>query len=357
MRSLTPIVAAAVLLAAALPARAEKRAAWNRARTAIYTEENGVRRLGGTVDGVTMVQIALDTVGGAPMVDFVRSRSNEGGAPLRWTSSCVFITPDAAGSSHVPGDEEIAALDRALAEWESETASCGYLDFERDEPSAHEVGFDGVNLIKFREDRWCRPATDDEPEECYSANAAALTTLFYIDKPGEPDDGIILDADIEMNGVDFAIAVGCETECQSDGDPSNSLSDLENTMMHELGHLIGLDHTCWEGSATTAPLDDQGEPVPLCSDQLSAEAIDSTMYNYQGAGEVKKRSLEPDDIAGMCGIYPKAQDPGSCNRVDIDGGSGWCGVAPPAGAGTRFPAWVLAAGLVALAGLARKRRS
>ena len=119
-----------------------------------------------------------------------------------------------------------------------------------------EVGLDGINLIKFRDTEWCRPATEDREAECYSPGAAGLTTLFFIDDASSSRNGEILDADIELNGVNFAISAGGV----SNG-TSGCLSDLANTLTHEVGHLLGMDHTCFDGQGVR-PVDHLGTPIP-----------------------------------------------------------------------------------------------
>lgn len=37
-----------------------------------------------------------------------------------------------------------------------------------------------------------------------------------------------------------------------------------------------------------------------------------------GCGETTKESLSPDDIQAKCDIYPRARDPGTCDRVGAD---------------------------------------
>ena len=37
----------------------------------------------------------------------------------------------------------------------------------------------------------------------HDPSAIGLTTVFFVDTPGKPGDGTILDADIELNGVNF----------------------------------------------------------------------------------------------------------------------------------------------------------
>jgi hypothetical protein len=316
-----------------------------------------VRQLGGTVDGVAMllshappllavgdqvelraatardrrgraslVVRAVDRLAEAPVADrttsadFVRTVNARGGA-LYWDSSCVFIAHDGIGTSHIAGDGELAVIDQVFARWRSDTAACSYLTFELEGARQVEVGNDGVNLIRFREASWCRPATDDDPGECYPPDAAGLTTLWFINDSGSAQNGKILDADIELNAVHFTLAVDGETTRPGGG----CIADLANTLTHEVGHLVGLDHTCWNGVGTQ-PRDDSGALAPSCDGPLSDEAQEATMFAYQDCGETKKASPEPDDINGVCAIYPLASDPGECRRAGLDP-AGCCAVA------------------------------
>jgi MYXO-CTERM domain-containing protein len=40
------------------------------------------------------------------------------------------------------------------------------------------------------------------------------------------------------------------------------------------------------------------------------------MWQYADLGEVSKRDLEPDDVAGVCAIYPAGAQPTSCEGLD-----------------------------------------
>jgi MYXO-CTERM domain-containing protein len=271
--------------------------------------------------------------------------ASEEGKPLRWSSGCVIIDFSEEGTTHIDGSDEIAVMNAVFDVWQNQAQSCSYLTFETAASGSETAKFDGKNVIKFYEDEWCRPATDDDDKRCYSNTAAALTVLTFVDDADSDRDGEIVDADIELNAFNFAYAHNGMTN-------GNQMcrADLANTFTHEVGHLMGLDHTCYEDIGPR-PLDGNGNPIPRCAEMLPSEVEEATMYNFQDCGETKKSTPEADDIAGMCFLYPTASDPDECESADI-GGGGCCslgtGGTPPVGS-------IALAVLVALA-LIRRRR-
>lgn len=309
-------------------------------------------RRGAIATGLVVVAVVM-AVGAGSAQAFVRTKASSG-KPLYWSSGCVHVVAASEGSPDVPEDLETPVIPKVLANWTTAMAGCAYMKLIYDsKPVAnHEVGYDGTNIVKFRQDKWCRPKTEDAPEKCYPAAAVGITTVFYVDKADAKDDGRLLDADIELNGVNFRFAVEGQT---SDQTPNQIIADVENTLTHEVGHLLGLDHTC-NDDPQNPTFDGGGNRVPTCGTVAVTQTMqDATMFAFQEDGELKKSSLEPDDVAGACDAYPIAKDPKQCKRVDV-GGDG-CGVISGGRGGAGFGgAVVLGLGLILGLFWSRRRR-
>ncbi len=156
----------------------------------------------------------------------------------------------------------------AFDQWESTTNACtdmkfvdaGYTDslsgFNQDKPNSQE------NVIGVVEDAAQLAAIFPSPD------LLAITLTSFSTQTGE-----IFDADILINAVNNRFAVVAE-----DGNCSRTdgAFDLSNTLVHEIGHLLGFDHET---------------------------RADSTMFASAERCETKKRDLSADDIQGMCAVY------------------------------------------------------
>lgn len=216
--------------------------------------------------------------------------------PLYWNRLAVPITYDAAFTPEVPAEDVAAALDASLAAW-SEPA-CSHLDLTPVGTIANpRVGYQregaNQNVLTWIQEDWPR-----------NARAIAVTLNTF-----DCADGRLLDADIIFNGALFSFTA----------DPARrSGTDIRNTATHEIGHLIGFDHSA--------------DPA-------------STMFGDAPIDETQKRDLTDDDLLGLCTVYGHAPD----DPDDAPPGGCGCGAAGPA-AGA-LPALLAVLGL----GVGRRR--
>jgi hypothetical protein len=271
----------------------------------------------------------------------------EDGAPFFWAIPNLPVTAyvnDFNQSTMTP-DQVKGAVTAAAAAWSSEGNTCTYLTIlprTSTEPTPRAAN-DAQNAMIFRSRSWCQLAPDGSCEVDYDSSALAFTWDTANKKTGQ-----IYDADVEVNLLDFQWA-------DVVANPSlNEDMDLQNALTHELGHFIGLDHTCYNplsASTPTAPLDNDGNPIPDC-DAAPADVQATTMYPSAMPGDTQKRTLAPDDQKGLCTIYP-VDHPPPADDLQLRGGCA-CELATPA---SRPLGGVLVVAATAILAGRRRRRA
>ena len=248
-----------------------------------------------------------------------------------------------------------AATAAAASAWSSSGDPCTYLSISVTPSMATppRAVNDHRNAIIFRKSSWCELQSDGTCSAdigAYDPSALAVTSVVASKQTGQ-----IRDADIEINGFHHPWGDLVAHPELFAADPRTQ--DLQNALTHEMGHLIGLDHTCVPAGTLPRPTDNLGNPVPDCS-TASADVQATTMFPSAQAGDTEKRTLAPDDQQAVCEIYPAANDPMVCMPYEDPAG---CGCAAGGARGTTSAAGTMGLALAfALACLpllrARRRR-
>lgn len=184
---------------------------------------------------------------------------------LFWRNACVSYSINESGSRNISYEDAKRVIDESFATWMAAActdgnspgisvtnigaAACGEVRYNPDAPNQ--------NLIVFRDDGW--PYSDPN-------STLGLTTVTFNAETGE-----IYDADMEINSSGRNLSI-------TDAVPANGY-DLASVITHEAGHFLGLAH-----------------------------ATDSraTMYASYKPGTKALRDLAPDDVSGLCAIYPNS---------------------------------------------------
>ncbi|MGC4122393.1 MAG: MYXO-CTERM sorting domain-containing protein [Myxococcales bacterium] len=259
----------------------------------------------------------------------------------------VPFTINESGSKDAGAASSIEAARQSFLAWTA--PECTDLQFiDQGTTSSYEIGYtqnaNNINLVVWRESTCVREAPADA--ECFksggcnnlyncwegSLQTIALTTTTFNNKTGE-----LLDADIELNGAGFVFSTVDGPTCSNPPPrPATNCvaTDVRNTLTHEVGHIVGLDHPDLSPEDTVDHTHD----------------AEDTMYSSASLGDTNKRTLHQDDIDGLCAIYPKGEKTAAClKRFDGIGNGCSCsaGGAPMGG---------LVAAVIALLGLPRRRR-
>jgi hypothetical protein len=328
--------------------------------------------------------VACAALAPSPASAYVRSTDDQCGVCFFWPSRAVpFVVnppgdePDGVLEASCGGSAALDAVRLGFQAW-SDPACTDLALVDAGVSTSTFVGYaqggTNENLVVFRkgvcQDLFppsdpCFSARDaagtcDNVHNCFllstgtSRSTIALTTVTY-----SPADGRILDADMELYAWDGLVpgatipssgappdgwyftcvdpASVSNARCGQYDDTACCGMDVENTVTHEAGHFIGLAHPCEQPNCGGIP-----------------GVSETTMYPAASACEVKKRSLAPDDEAGLCAIYPAGAATPTCQSSCDSSSDGGCGC------GTATPAGVLGV-LLGVAGLAprlaRRRRT
>lgn len=239
------------------------------------TADGGLARLAGHVVPIAGARVPIDL---RERPRRVASSRSETGFVDRFGSSLPFgptstswIRNDPSGTwdaSKLPvmfvlalprsrdlGADAIGELEVAMRTWGR--VACTSFRARFAEERAIVSGDDGINGVFFHDDVW--------PAELVPG--AVGQTIVHVDATGK-----LRDADIHLNGVQFRFSNDGVAKSVAD---APGAQDARSVLVHELGHALGLGHS--------------NDPRATMS--------------VSGSG-LRWRSLEKDDVDGVCSLYP-----------------------------------------------------
>jgi hypothetical protein len=219
-----------------------------------------------------------------------------GGTELAWAGRCVGLGLHADASEQV----DLATVERlaeeAFASWNAVRCEPSGLP-----PSIELFGTDGpiacgrsefvgdsanVNVLVFRDHSWP-----------YGGSGHELATTTVRSRA----DGEIVDADIEVNATRPLLIGGGQDQGTIVG-----AHDLPSILVHEMGHLLGLDHST--------------DPESIMQIELPPRAVRTT--------------LGADDVAALCAAYPPERA-AACDPTPRGDFSPQCALDPSTGGACR----------------------
>ena len=203
--------------------------------------------------------LGASLVGGLSLGTLAHERLRVGGdgPALFWPDpSNVAVVIQSDGSDDLPDGSHETALRLAIGDWNGLSGTEVFLneDTDPDQQARTDWKADNLHLIWFDED-------NSSGYFGAGSGVVALTPVWY------GTGGKILDADVLFNGGEYRFT----TSGQS------GFFDVGDVGAHELGHLLGLDHSGWAGS---------------------------TMYPYVDPDAILHRSPSRDEAAALREIAP-----------------------------------------------------
>jgi hypothetical protein len=186
---------------------------------------------------------------------YTRITTSDGRSP-RWASMPISYWISELGSDQIANESEFVAIHKAFKTWQDVATANVRFDYRGTTPTSV-AARDGVNVLTFAD-----TATP-------LGSSVLATTFMYFENT---QNGLMTsEADIVFNQT---------KTWATNGDSSRY--DIQAIATHEIGHLLGLDHS---------------------------GLMSSVMFPFATKGAISRRFLQYDDKAGVTELYPGASPP------------------------------------------------
>jgi len=211
--------------------------------------------------------------------------------PLKWATRTIPIALSSSLSAPSPaikpGTDVLGAVHKALMTW-SKATNIKFVEVMSGAQSVSpSAAGDRVNLVTI--------APTEENLELFSeGNTTARTRVFFDRESSE-----ITEADVVINPYPFS---DNGTPIQFSSDETPGTYDLESTLTHEIGHVLGLTHSRVLG-ATMQP----------------TQALNGTY----GVSAITERTLSDADVSAIRALYGTMEKSGAVEGrilLNVDGG-------------------------------------
>lgn len=194
---------------------------------------------------------------------------------IRWPAKSIQIALSTSLTSPSPAikpdSDVVGAVRRASASW-SRAANITFVEVSSKAQSVSPIGRgDGVSLITIA-------GTTENLAIFGEGNTTARTRVFY-----DEDTGEISEADIVINPYPYS-ETGAVLQFSTDATPGTY--DLESTLAHEIGHLLGLGHSQVIGATMQAAQALNGTyDLPAITERTLSEADEAAVRGLYGVRE------------------------------------------------------------------------
>jgi hypothetical protein len=172
----------------------------------------------------------------------------------KWTLFPIPYWINERGYSGIANGSEFDAVHSSFQTWQNIPAANLLFDY-KGTTSARTVGHDGLNLISF--------ADDTTP---LGSSAIAVTFSFFRTQGGA----------LQFDEADIVFSPSFTYSTSAEANKF----DIQGVLTHEIGHLLGLDHSA---------------------------LVSSVMAPFASVSQLDQRTLTYDDIAGIAEIYPRPE--------------------------------------------------